>query len=365
MFFYILFSILTVLCFLDYFIIKPRKIDKTIFIIICFVLVIVAGTRLNVGYDYNSYKLWFQSVKDEQLSVFYIAQKLNIELGFALYLKILTYFSYNAFIFITAVICIVPKIYYIYKLNRNKYLMLLGYYALIFIFYDIGVIRQALSISILVFSYKYIMKKEPIKFITVVIFATLFHMTAILFLPMYFIGENKFPLKIYVSIGVISIALQMINFANIIEKIINLLNISVVSSRFMFYQYYNNNSLFISLLKRVCVLFIFVFLLYWNRKRKIQLQTLESRAFWLCLNAYSLSVLLFSVLSFQALLAGRGVTSLYIFQIGCFALLPEKNNRLIHILLNVIFVLLMFNTLQGPVTDVNGEYAVYNSWLFK
>ena len=243
--------------------------------------------------------------------------------------------------------------------------MLLGYYASIFIFYDMGVIRQAISISILVFSYQYIMKKKPIKFITIVAVAALFHTTAVLFLPMYLIGEKKFPLKVYINIGIVSIALQIINFANIIEKVIGLLGISVISSRFIFYQNYDNSNLFGSLLKRVFVLFLFTFLLYWNRKRKIQLQTLETRAFWLCLNAYSLSVILFSVLSFQALLAGRGVASLYIFQIGCFALLPERNNKIIHIILNIIFVLLMFNTLQGPITDVNGEYAVYNSWLFK
>lgn len=102
--------------------------------------------------------------------------------------------SYAIFRMVVAIIVIYLwyKIY-IYKPtnNFNKYIitMLLSVWALTF--GNIFIVRSTISVSICMFSLRYIIQKKPLKFLVCTCFAVGFHTMSIIWLPAYFIYNNK------------------------------------------------------------------------------------------------------------------------------------------------------------------------------
>ncbi|MCF0248186.1 MAG: EpsG family protein [Synergistes sp.] len=361
--FYAFFIILTLCCVLDFYKIETKAVDDFIFFILCSALFFTAATRVDVGWDYPNYETIFLITKYEAMSISEIADFFETEPGFAAYVFLMQNFSFYAFIFISAVICVIPKVYFIYKLNRNKYLMLLGYYASSYIFFDISGIKQAISLSILIFSYKYIIKRRFLPFISVVFAASLFHSSAAFLTPLFFVGEKKFHLKIYAAAGILAWAFSVFNVSDMMQTAVGALNISFIVSKFDHYVVGSWGDLTSSLIKRIFVLFVLLCLLL----RKNETDTgaapeQKGEYFWLSMNAYTLSILLFSMLLPMPWLAGRGLTCLYLFQIGCFAYFPIEEFDPKRIILYALFIIMMFAAFYGPVSAEG--YGDYTSWLF-
>lgn len=98
------------------------------------------------------------------------------------------------------------------------------------IFYAMGnltvtsIYRQWLAIAILTFSLKYVYERKPFKFLLVVLIATLFHRTAIIFVIVYFlynlkISSNSLVMALIFSSGVYIAGNQIIQFLNRFARI--------------------------------------------------------------------------------------------------------------------------------------------------
>ena len=70
----------------------------------------------------------------------------------------------------------------------QSYLYFLGllYYTMMF-----NVLKQSIAIALVLFSFRSIVDKKPIRFFFLVLFASVFHFPALVFLPAYFIGNMK------------------------------------------------------------------------------------------------------------------------------------------------------------------------------
>lgn len=69
-------------------------------------------------------------------------------------------------------------------------------------------LRQALAMAILMYSYKYLIEKKPLKFFAIVLIATAFHSSAIIFLIVYFayyLKQSIFSLAVLTIGGVVAI----------------------------------------------------------------------------------------------------------------------------------------------------------------
>ena len=99
-------------------------------------------------------------------------------------------------------------------MHTKLYLGLAGYYILLlFITFEtytltFGILRQAIALSISLLAFNFLDKRKPIKFILLVLFASLFHKTAAIFLlayPFLFIKVNKKVIVIFTFIVIFRI----------------------------------------------------------------------------------------------------------------------------------------------------------------
>ena len=201
--------------------IDNQKIKKRIYILAVMQLIFILGFRLlgTVGKDWIYYSKYY----DLQLN-WNLAEILNYqryEIGFKLLTKVLSLIYNNTqfYVFIIGMISIVPVAYIVYKYSKMPFLSLIIYVALDFYTFNFAGLRQGIAIAIIFFAYKYIVENKLSKFICCIILATLFHASAIIFLPIYFIRQIKITKIKIVLFAIIAILIYV--FKNQIFIIIN------------------------------------------------------------------------------------------------------------------------------------------------
>lgn len=94
-------------------------------------------------------------------------------------------FSFNVFHAVISFLFTVSIYNLIRKYSKNIYLSYLIYFTLGLFNFMLSGLRQSIALSILMFSYKFLREGKFIKFVTIVVFASLFHSTAIVFILAY------------------------------------------------------------------------------------------------------------------------------------------------------------------------------------
>lgn len=184
-----LISLITLLC-------KIEKIDiktnKNYLLFICIILTLFLGFRANhVGLDMKNYEDFFNLASNSSFS--YLFKNVQFELGFKIYTKIISLFfnNYSIFIFITSLLSMIGVYDFIKENSKNYFASIYLFITFNFYIYLFCTLRQVLAISILLLSTRFIKSKDFRKFILLVLLATLFHKTAIVFSIVYFIPYIK------------------------------------------------------------------------------------------------------------------------------------------------------------------------------
>ena len=161
------------------------------------VLFCVSGFRYNVGMDFKyTYVYTFEKILSGSRNVradigFYLLNKIIIFLGGSVqWIFIITSFIINFFV-IRSIFC----------QSKNKMLSFFIYICGTFFFFSLNGIRQSIAISIFYYSLKYIENKRFDKYLLCNIIGCLFHNSAIIFIPLYFILSKEY--KTYKKIIVI------------------------------------------------------------------------------------------------------------------------------------------------------------------
>ena len=157
------------------------------------ILVFFAGFRYHVGADYGNYMMTYEARKVTWMN---FVQSFD-EPGFAILCKIssMIYDDYATMFFLTSLIPI-----YLYVNTIKKYsdtfLLSISLYILVGTWAGaMGAIRQYLAASIIFAGHRYLIDRKPIKYCLVIAFAMLFHRTAIIMIPVYFIANKKIDVK--------------------------------------------------------------------------------------------------------------------------------------------------------------------------
>ena len=166
------------------------------------ILVVFAGFRASsVGTDTNNYVGIFKSVNRSNLT----GMDSSLEYLFVILNKT-AYFFYEDYISLLisiAIITIYFNIRVISKLSVNLGLSVFIYITLGgYVFFFNGA-RQAIAVAVFSMAILQIYNKNLKRYIFWVFIATLFHKTAMVMLPLYFLNLNKFSLKKSVAIGFI------------------------------------------------------------------------------------------------------------------------------------------------------------------
>jgi len=175
------------------------------------IVIIIAGLRYDTGTDYWNYFEQYQMVKEYGFAIWYeplyvsmilMAQSFNLEFYSFLFL----FYSLTIFL----LLYILPKL-------TPLWLLSFSIYALAFMPNNgMGTIRFGLAIVITLYAVKYAIEKKLLKFLFIVIVATLIHKAMIFFIIVYYIIHLKFTNVQYMFIYIFAILLGM---TSIIENI--------------------------------------------------------------------------------------------------------------------------------------------------
>lgn len=128
----------------------------------------------------------------------------NIEPGYLLLNKICSVvFPWTqSIVFIEALICVYFTFRFIYLNSKDVYMAVLMYLAQGLFIFELTGFRQAIAISLCLYSIEFVSKRKAFGFFVIIALACSFHSTAIIFLPIYFIANLRPSLKNSILYGV-------------------------------------------------------------------------------------------------------------------------------------------------------------------
>lgn len=184
--------------------------------------ILIASLRYNVGTDYRNYVDLYKIYSNLSIQETFSS---NLEIFFLIIIKMSYFFNdyqmmFAIFSFLT--VLILYRVIYEYKEKLSLGFMFFLY---LFLYYttSFNIIRQALAVVIVAYSYKFILNREFKKFLITILIASMFHATALFFIPCYFVNlSNVKRKKIIRSIYLICLILIVANYNIIINLISNI-----------------------------------------------------------------------------------------------------------------------------------------------
>lgn len=252
-------TMLIISCF-GGFIASKVKIEKKnyyiTFLIAFLPLFLVSGLRYMVGTDYlNTYVRTYENIAQGY-------QNVRIDFGFYYFIKIINFiFNNNQWLFIiTSFIINFFIVKSIFEQSKNKSLSLFIYVCGTLFFFSMNGVRQSVALSLFYYSLKFIEKKDFKSYLICNIVGAMFHSSAIVFFPLYFLLNRKYKTK--TKMIVISISLI---FATSLSTLLSNL---LINTR---YSMYITNGAYkpVSVLSISVLINILLFVLYeFNYKNK-------------------------------------------------------------------------------------------------
>lgn len=203
-----------------------------------FLISTVVGFRYDVGTDWSGYKDWFEYYK---VVPWESLNKLNFEPGFLFlnYFLASFGFSYTIMFFSVALI----SWFFLFKGLAAKFLPLFIFFVFVdeYFFWSMNGIRQFVAISIFIFSIRFIIQKNLKKYSASILIASLFHTSALILLPFFFIPWEKIY-KVGVWFFMFIISLFLANTSLILNSVENVLKVvgNFVPILSVYLEYFEN-----------------------------------------------------------------------------------------------------------------------------
>lgn len=186
---------------------SAKKSQQKYFSLFLFLfLFLFMGLRYGVGQDY-----FFTYVPIYEQVVF-TGTASNIEIGYLWLNQFLSFFfsDYAMLFMVTAFIFVGFSIGACSQYNSSWILMIYVFFAGGFYLYSFNVMRQCIVISIFYYSLRFIRERKTWLYFLLNGLAACFHVTALLFLPLYFILDKRFKSWQYLILIIIGFALRLV-----------------------------------------------------------------------------------------------------------------------------------------------------------
>lgn len=186
-----LFLLLLLFSFYEIYFIKINNLNYTLFIFSFIILVTLGSLRWNTGTDWDPYFRLFED-NDSLRSFLVYHGKYSPEKGFLMmnYIVKRIYDNYTFFLFVCSVICLGFTFQFIKKYSSFPLFSIFLFYCFFLGF--IFLTRQAIAVSIMLFSIRFIENRNFCKFFMVISLAATIHSSVILFIPSYWIYNNNY-----------------------------------------------------------------------------------------------------------------------------------------------------------------------------
>lgn len=213
----ILMSIISIIYLITHFAVKNKEKGERLFVIVTFVLFfILLGFRsFSFGNDTKTYVAFFEQVltsTDNILKYGYF------ENGYVILNILLTKITTNPrvlIVLLSLLNCLVMA-RVILKESHDKYLSVIMYIGLMFLYDSTTMLRQFLALTIVVAAYKYVKERKIIKFALLILLASQFHTSSLICFIIYPLYKLKLDKKIVIGVLVLSI-LCTINIGTLIN----------------------------------------------------------------------------------------------------------------------------------------------------
>ena len=175
---------------------NSRHLIKYFVVIITLQLVVILALRdFTVGTDVPNYVTYFRFIAENSFDAIF---EFRHEIGYKILNKAISFFTTNNQVFLTivAILSIAPVGRFIYKNSRMPFLSFIIYIAFNYYSFVFSGLRQAIAYGIIFISYDYIKNRKLAKFLICVSLASLFHKSALIFLPAYFLYRIKLNKKV-------------------------------------------------------------------------------------------------------------------------------------------------------------------------
>lgn len=184
---------------------------------------LLAAFRYNVGYDYGSYVGAFQYYGSVKYSSIIQSYKIGDPVGYYLFAKWAASFGSERWFFfwLAFVSLLPPMMYFLIDWADSPELPLILFMYLFgpFIF-AFSAIKQGVAIGIIIFSLRYVTQRKFFNFFLCMIIACSFHVTAIVFIPMFFLLNHNMELSTWKRTAIIiAVVLVMINLETVLSGV--------------------------------------------------------------------------------------------------------------------------------------------------
>lgn len=188
-----------------------KKKDGTRFFLMlsCIELIIFAGLRGHtIGADtvlYLDALKHYTGISLAEVFTAPLVYPFDFEIGYFILTKLcgFLHFSPTAFLFVLSILIYVPLFKYIYRNSSHPYISVLTYFAFGFLSYSLGIFRQFIAIGIILSALRFIEERKFWKYLIAVLFAMLFHLTAFIALPLYFLVKINWEKHFFIVVTMI------------------------------------------------------------------------------------------------------------------------------------------------------------------
>lgn len=182
------------------------KSDLSLLIVVAITVMLygsMIGLRDRVGLDYDGYVDYYISLSDDMTS-----KDVPYEAGFYYLIRILRSFDFPPAAMFVATSSI--QIFFISLWMRRHsflaYWYIYFFFTCLLLFESMNTIRQALAYSMLLASMPLLLERRFIRFASMVLLASLFHQSALLFIPLYFLLDRDWVLSPHWQIAILLLA---------------------------------------------------------------------------------------------------------------------------------------------------------------
>ncbi|WP_297481045.1 EpsG family protein [uncultured Photobacterium sp.] len=358
MIYYIIFSILALFSFTDVW--QDKRYSKLAFIVSFFILFLFGSLRLDTGWDFATYRFYFNKV--DTISIFLtngFSPLVYFDLGFKFLISIIKSIGlgFQTLIFI----CNLFVIYCVYSfINRHieyKNSAILLFYSLCYLFINFSILRQGIAAGLVLLAIDSYFNKRNLKVLIYLLTATLFHFSAIIFLPLIFLSTIiKIKKGFFITILLI-ITIFAISHISIFEVFYNIFHSFLPQGLNQKIEFYINSTRFgasrtigfgfIEKLFFLSIMFHYLFIQK-NNNRSLNLIAL------LLLSYFAIYILFIDIqaiytrLKFYFMVIASCYYPLFIYNI-----LNRKNSRSLGVIICILFSFInLYNTLRFEANAV-------------
>lgn len=177
---------------------------QTLFLLVAGLLfTAVATCRFGIGYDYFNYQKLYEELGPltvAELAVHPVAQEF---LGYALFTRLtwLLGLDYRGLLLVVNLALTAIVFWFVRRFSPLPWLSLYLYLTLQFFAHSMNLFRQSIAATLCLLAYPFLKKRKLLAFVGVVLAASTFHLSALFFLPFYWVLNWKLDGRLLAALG--------------------------------------------------------------------------------------------------------------------------------------------------------------------